>query len=121
MFHIEEADRHAEQVMMGSRFRIWITMLLLSAPIGSLGVAASSVGIGECLRKGLTTFSDAGTELGCFKRSDRRCLLFGEPGRPDWLLFPCRSAPGVRDCICLDDVREHGLLGKASFEVLSAL
>ena len=121
MFHIEESDRRATQVMMGSRFRVWITMCMLSAPLASLAVATSSVGIGECLRKGLTMFSDAGTELGCFERFDHRRHLFKFQGCPDWLLFRYRSAPGVRGFICLDDVREHGLLGKASFEVLSAL
>ena len=109
VFHIEEADRYAEQVMMGSRFRIWITMLLLSAPLAALTVATTSAGVGECLRKGLTTFSDAGTELGCFKRSDRRCLLFAYQVHPDWLLFPCRSASGVRDFICFDDFCGRGL------------
>ena len=47
MFDIEEADRHVEQVMMGSRFRIWITMLLLSAPLAALTVATTSAGVGE--------------------------------------------------------------------------
>ena len=44
-----EADGGVKQTMMGSRFRIWVTMILLSFPFLSIGASTCAAAAGECL------------------------------------------------------------------------
>jgi hypothetical protein len=44
-----EADGGAKQTMMGSRPRIWATMILLSFPFVSVGASTCTAAAGECL------------------------------------------------------------------------
>ena len=111
MFLVKETDRGAKQYMMGSRWRIFATALLLSFPIVAIQVAAAAAATGECSRKGLITCSDTGIELRCFESIVRRYPLFGGQGHQDSFLSPHQSNCIVRDLACLDFVRPAGLSG----------
>ena len=43
------ADGGTKQTMMGSRPRIWVTMILLSFPFMSIGISTCAAAAGECL------------------------------------------------------------------------
>ena len=57
-----EADGGTKQTMMGSRFRIWVTMILLSFPFMSIGASTCAAAAGECFSKGFATCSNTSVE-----------------------------------------------------------
>lgn len=49
----EGTDGDAKQAMMGSRLRIWTSMIVLSYPFMAAAISTYSTVVGECLRMGL--------------------------------------------------------------------
>ena len=112
-----EADGGSKQTMMGSRFRIWVTMFLLSFPFISIGASTCAAAASKCLRKGLC---DVYKRINGTERSGRftRCrFLFGSHDHQDLRLRPRCPAPVVRDRIWLDVAHEDGVFWETFDEI----